>query len=239
MREQPTRLDDRRTYGPGVPPPSALPLTELEMNVFYERRFFRRNPRRSAAGWVANHLEITKAEVLAIEAAADAKLRAARPIVALPADTSSGLGYLLWRLNRLEHFALVGVHEHDDIREDGNLRIAENDRNDVAYDRTVPDHLRSYAEVLYVRARDRYENREEPSLSELEGRRWQRECELIELWGKTISVATLHLATDAYPTQLPLARAEAHLRWLAGEIQDLRVRAAARLGRSAELGDDA
>lgn len=231
MREQPIRLSDRRNYGPGVPPPSALPLTELEMDVLIERRFYRLNPRRSAPGWVAHNLGITKAEVLTTETEADAHLRDARPIVEPPSDTSAqhGLGYDLWRLSRLEHFALVGTYKHEDIRDQDVLQIADDDAKHVRFYAKMPDHIESYAWVLYLRARQRCEDREQPALGELERRRWDRERELIDLWTAAIVGPARDVTSAAYPTTLPLIRAEEHLHWLAGELQDLQARAAARI----------
>lgn len=233
MQSQPISINRRRVPRGPFPPQSSLPLSELEMNVLFERRWFALNRRRSAPGWVARELGITRPEVIAIEAEADTKLRAARPISDLTGiDTSAGPGYLLWRLSRLEDFALIGVHGHDDVRDDESLRTADDDAGRVAYNSLVPDDIQLYAKVLQLRARQRHETREVPSLPELEHRRWQWERDLIELWRGTVLPASHELSAEAYPPTMPLANAEAHLRWLAAEIEQLRERAATRLGRS-------
>lgn len=216
----------------------ALPLTRLEMDVLDERGpgMWRKH---EALGWhfarwrVAKRLGITNDQVREVEARARAKLRSARPVIEPPEDRSSEVGRKLWRLSRLEHYALVGVYEHDDGRDD-DFATAEDDHRDVAYDREhlLPEGLLSYASVLRWRIRERIETGEEPSLTELERRRFQREKALLTLWGEMVNLPAVDLSGDAYPTRLPIDQAEAHLRWLSEELHELRTRAAARLGRS-------
>jgi hypothetical protein len=187
---------------------------------------------------MAKSLGLSYKRLVAIQRRADTKFRAQRPVLGDPegwrrlaaADDTDQKAHALWAIARLEQFALIGVYQHEDVRSStGRSAARAAERAFWERCRALPRRFYEYGILLWWRLSDRQEANEEPSLSPIDRRRHDQEVRLLELWDDATLLPAFGICRRFYPTKLPLGRAEAHLRWLAAELEQLDARAEARL----------
>lgn len=211
-----------------------LPLTALELHVLVDWRSGSTRP----GGPMAKSLGITYERLVTTRRRAEAKYRALRPALGDPEERrelaarktgTKTREYALWTLARLEQFALIGVHEHRDLRSEDGKQLADIVKHTFwECCHALPERFYYYGITLSWRLKERQENNEEPALSPLERQRFDTEARLIELWGDLVAGGAMTLTKPAYPPKLPLDRAEPFIRWLGSEIETLRIRAEAK-----------